>query len=284
MRHNGFSLNLRAILTFCTAVVFLTNGWAASHQVLHSFNPGGSDAAYPFAGLVADAAGNLYGTTFSGGTYNVGTVFEMSPQEGGGWTEKLLYSFNNNGQDGFDPEGSLIFDGAGNLYGTTQSGGIHAAGTAFELSPNGGGGWTETVLHSFGRGTDGTLPYAALVFDSSGNLYTTTQGGGIDGLGAVVELSPRQGGGWTETVIHSLGNGTDGYTPLASVILDAAGNLSAPLSKVASTMTVRCSSCRPGKAAAGRKPCCIVSETTATGVSLMPTLCWTAAATSMAPP
>ena len=225
MRHNGFSLNLRAILTFCTAVVFLTNGWAASHQVLHSFNPGGSDAAYPFAGLVADAAGNLYGTTFSGGTYNVGTVFEMSPQEGGGWTEKLLYSFNNNGQDGFDPEGSLIFDGAGNLYGTTQSGGIHAAGTVFELSPNGGGGWTETVLHSFGRGTDGTLPYAALVFDSSGNLYTTTQGGGIDGLGAVVELSPRQGGGWTETVIHSLGNGTDGYTPLASMIVDAAGNL-----------------------------------------------------------
>ncbi len=118
-----------------------------------------------------------------------GTVFELSPREGGGWTETVLHSFGN-GTDGQNPYAGLIFDAAGNLYGTTVRGGIHGLGTAFELSPREGGGWTETVLHSFGNGTDGQNPYAALIFDAAGNLYGTTYQGGIHGGGTAFEITP----------------------------------------------------------------------------------------------
>ena len=156
--------------------------------------------------------------------------------------EKVLHSFGS-GTDGINPSANLIFDAAGNLYGTTTYGGIHTCtdydgkpgcGTVFELSPREDGGWTETVLHSFGRGTDGTLPSAGLVSDSAGNLYGTTSAGGIhdncpyfyyDTCGTVFELSPREDGGWAETVLHSFGNGSDGQTPTGSLIFDAAGNL-----------------------------------------------------------
>jgi uncharacterized repeat protein (TIGR03803 family) len=226
MRPNRLSLQFTAALAILGLVLFATNARAASHQILHSFNPNGADAAYSYAGLVTDGVGNRYGTTYYGGTDNVGTVFELSPN-GSGWTEKVLYSFSSNGNHGTYPEGGLVLDGAGNLYGTTTFGGIHGGGTMFELSPNGSGGWTETVLHSFGGGTDGGSPYASLIFDGAGNLYGTTQGGGLYFGGTVFEFSPRQGGGWTETVLHNFNpdNGTDGYDPQASLIRDAAGNL-----------------------------------------------------------
>src|ERR1022692_4195406 len=102
-------------------------------------------------------------------------------------TENVLYSFQNNGQDGEVPVSSLIFDKAGNLYGTTYQGGAYNFGTVFELTPASGGGWTETVLHTFGSGTDGGAPYGGLIFDASGNLYGTTQVGGADGYGTVFE-------------------------------------------------------------------------------------------------
>ena len=101
----------------------------------------------PFGNLIFDSAGNLYGTTFAGGTYGKGTVFELSPYG----TETVLYNFGS-GADGQNPYAGLIFDSSGNLYGTTVNGGAYGGGTAFELSPNGAGGWTETGLYSFGNG------------------------------------------------------------------------------------------------------------------------------------
>ncbi len=131
----------------------------------------GTDASNPYAGLIFDNAGNLYGTTFVGGIHNYGAVFELSPS-GGGWTEKVLHSFNLNGSDGSFPFAGVVFDAFGNLYGTTYKGGIHDFGTVFELTPNGSGGWTEKILHSFNyNGTDAALPFAGLIVDSAGNLY-----------------------------------------------------------------------------------------------------------------
>ncbi len=191
-----------------------------TETVLHSFN--GADGWFPEAGLIFDTAGNLYGTTGLGGIHEFGTVFELSPREGGGWAEKVLHSFNENGVDGSLPYASLIFDVAGNLYGTTYYGGIHTCeghycGTVFELSPK-DGGWSEKLLHSFGNGTDGTLPQSSLAIDAAGNLYGTTYYGGIHAAGVAFELSPREGGGWTETVLHSFGNGNDGADPQAGMI------------------------------------------------------------------
>ncbi len=109
---------------------------AWKEKVLHNFSDSGTDGTDPTASLIFDAAGNLYGTTNSGGAYGIyGTVFEMSPKAGGGWTEKVLHSFNNNGTDGYRPGAGLILDTAGNLYGTTTSGGAYGDGTVFEITP-----------------------------------------------------------------------------------------------------------------------------------------------------
>ena len=218
---------MRAAAIF--AVAFVASGaWAAAHQVLHSFAPSGSDGVASLAGLTVDRAGNYYGTSSSGGAYNAGAVFELSPNESGGWTEKVLYSFQPNGRDGTSLEGGLVIDASGNLYGTTLQGGSHSyGGTAFELSPQQDGSWAETVLHSFGGGTDGFGPNSGLVSDAHGNLYGTTINGGIHGSGTAFELSLRQGGGWTETVLHSFNevDGADGANPYSSLVSDSAGNL-----------------------------------------------------------
>jgi uncharacterized repeat protein (TIGR03803 family) len=140
---------------------------AATHEtILHAFNPYGGDAVNPSAGLIRDAAGNLYGTTTAGGTYNVGAVFELIPAGVATWTEEVLYSFKNNGIDGTLPFAGLVLDAAGNLYGTTFQGGTYGLGTTFELTPDGQGGWAEKVLYSFGNATDGAGPEASLIFDA----------------------------------------------------------------------------------------------------------------------
>jgi uncharacterized repeat protein (TIGR03803 family) len=213
-------------------------GW--TETVLHNFIDDGTDGWGSQAGLILDAAGNLYGTTTYGGNngngcgeYGCGTVFEVSPTVGGGWTETVLYAFPNYaGTDGYMPFASLIMDADGNLYGTTVAGGSYyedqgGGGTAFELSPTGDGGWTETKLYSFGNGLDAVGPYAGLIFDAAGNLYGTACCAGTNYNGGVFELSPTVGG-WTETVLYNFcsENGCiDGGTPLGSLIFDAAGNL-----------------------------------------------------------
>jgi uncharacterized repeat protein (TIGR03803 family) len=120
----------------------------------------------------------------------------------------VLYNFKG-GSDGFTPQSRLTSDGAGNFYGTTGFGGL-GAGTVFELSPNGNGGWKETILYSFTGGADGSVPYFSYVlFDTEGNLYGTTYWGGSYGYGAVFELSP-EGTSWTEAVLYSFAGGADG--------------------------------------------------------------------------
>ena len=161
-----------------------------TEEVLYSFHNNDADGAGPYPTLIFDAAGNLYGTTYNGGFYGYGTVFELMPAAGGGWTEKVLHSFN--GTDGAYLFGGLIFDAAGNLYGTTVVGGSHGYGTVFELTPAAGGNWTEKVLYSFhNNGTDGAEPgWASLIFDAAGNLYGTTLDGGTYGYGTVFEITP----------------------------------------------------------------------------------------------
>ncbi len=225
MQSDRFSIGLRVVLAVLTLAWLGTNNLANGQEsVLHSFQPNGMDGAFPSAGLVADSAGNLYGSSFAGGTYNLGAVFELIPQQGGGWTEKLLHSFGQ-GDDGANPAGALIFDANGNLYGTTSEGGGHAAGMVFELTPQSGGMWTETSVHHFRNGDDGAFPRAGLIFDTAGNLYGTTYAGGGHGAGTVFEITPNQGGGWTESVIHNFGSGTDGAYPLSNLIFDGMGNL-----------------------------------------------------------
>jgi uncharacterized repeat protein (TIGR03803 family) len=227
MRGRTFFRGWRLALAIFTVTLLAINAWAAAQEtVLHSFNDNGADGVEPKAGLISDAAGNLYGVTTVGGIHAAGSVFELSPREGGGWTETVLHSFGH-GTDGVEPVGSLVRDAAGNLYGTTTSGGIHLFGTVFELSLRENGGWTESVLHSFNLNfSDGASPYSGLIFDAAGNLYGTTQEGGIHNAGTVFELSPREGGGWTEKVLHSFNYGfVDGAYPDSNLVLDAAGNL-----------------------------------------------------------
>lgn len=208
-----------------------------TETVLYRFS-GGDDGNDPAGGLVMDAAGKLYGTTNGGGAYGWGTVYELSHNGGGGWTETVLHSFNYSSNDGHSPTGNLAMDAAGNLYGTTYNGGqgggfcqSNGCGTVFELSL-GGGGWTETVLHSFDA-NDGYGPEAGLAMDAAGNLYGTTyQGGNLGGLvcapfgcGTVFELSPVAGGGWTETTLYSFNGRPDAGYPQSNLILDAGGNL-----------------------------------------------------------
>ena len=202
-------------------------GW--TERVLHSFNQNGkrSGGCYVFSGLVFDKIGNLYGTTVGCGAYNAGTVFELSPNGGGPWKLTVLYNFSFEGRGGYLNFASLVFDTAGNLYGTTTYGGDRNSGTVFELTPT-AAGWTETVLHSFNDdGTDGVNPYASPVFDSGGNLYGTTIHGGAYGYGTVFELKPMSGGRWAEEILHDFNfNGIDGAYPFYSgVSFDAFGNL-----------------------------------------------------------
>ena len=205
------------------------------YHLLYSFNPNIGDGVNPYGALVFDNAGNLYGTTYGGGGGKYGTVFELSPQAGGVWTESIVHSFKPQQGDGRNPYAGLMIDGKGNLYGTTSQGGSgttcgsSGCGTVFELIPRGGGVWTEKILHSFDGGTiDGESPVASVVLHT-GKLYGTTQVGGSGGSvnsGTVFELAPDGSGGWTETILHSFTNGgVDGYNPDAAVVFDSAGNL-----------------------------------------------------------
>jgi len=138
--------------------------------VLYSFT-GGADGSGPQGGLLMDASGNLYGTTFSGGARGNGTVFELiRPKvKSDAWTEQVLYSFGP-ATDGANPVAGVTFDKAGNLYGTTSAGGTSSYGTVFQLTrPS--SGWTENILHQFQMQNDGGTPWAGIVVDSSGNLY-----------------------------------------------------------------------------------------------------------------
>ena len=181
-----------------------------------------ADGWLPYAGVIFDAAGNLYGTTAGGGANSYGTAYELSPGQSG-WTKTILHNFASGPTDGEYP-GPLVWDKKGNLYGTTGKGVSPCpSGTVFELSP-GQGTWTENVLHCFtGTGSeDGMFPDAPLIFDTAGNLYSTTYSGGLYGTGTAFELSPSHGN-WNETILYNFGAGSVWY--YAPLVLDASGNL-----------------------------------------------------------
>ena len=198
-------------------------------KILHSFLSTG-DGVYPDAALVFGADGKLYGTTYQGGAYGYGTVFRLKPGANGHWSEKVLHNFDFNGKDGTGPLAGLIFDRSGNLYGTTQTGGSTNNGTVFEMTPAKNGSWGEKVLYNFTGGLDGGLPNAGLVFDVTGNLYSTTVAAGYPhcyrggGCGTVFQLTPAARGKWTLATLFSF-EGTDGAFPYSGLIFDAAGNL-----------------------------------------------------------
>ena len=212
------------------------SSFSASDTVLYTFGVSSGDGYIPNAGLIMDAAGNLYGTTAQGGTGNGGTVFELV-NSSGSYSETILHSFNNSGSDGSSPYAGLIMDAAGNLYGTTWSGGTPGYGTVFELmSPTNPsnpspGTYYETVLHSFTYNPDGSYPYAGLIMDAAGNLYGTTYQGDANGTGTVFELmsptnpSNPSPGTYYETVLQNFNSSSDGSNPYAGLIMDAAGNL-----------------------------------------------------------
>jgi uncharacterized repeat protein (TIGR03803 family) len=202
----------RGFAGLCAALAMAAAGSASAaptETVLYAFT-GGSDGGGPYAGLIADRAGNLYGTTIGGGASHNGVVFKLSPSG----AETVLYSFTGGSGDGAGPSAGLIADRAGNLYGTTLFGGASNFGTVFKLSPSG----TETVQHSF-TGSDGVFPRAGLIADRAGNLYGTADGF-TSNAGTVFKLSPSG----TETVLHSFA-GSDGAIPQAGLIADRAGNL-----------------------------------------------------------
>ncbi len=190
------------------------------------------------AGLVQDAAGNLYGVSTYGGVtapcpafglQGCGTVFELSPTSSGQWKRTQLYAFTG-GADGALPLATLVFDAAGNLYGTTGFGGDttcdspSGCGVVFRLSPGSSGTWTESVLHAFTHVSDGGLPKGPVVFDTAGNLYGTTAESS-PGFGIVYELSPTTSGPWTETILYTFTAGADGAEPFGGLIFDPSGNL-----------------------------------------------------------
>jgi uncharacterized repeat protein (TIGR03803 family) len=188
------------------------------------FNFNGTDGQYPRGEPVSDAAGNVFGPTISGGTHGLGTVFELRRNFDRGarpsnskFTEKVIHNFAGGRKDGAGPYAGLIIDKSGNLYGTTINGGSFNLGVAFELKRS-GAHYVESILHSFGGGSDGTQPYGSLLFGASGVLYGTTEGGGADGLGTAYKLVPS-GGKYAETILHSFaGAPNDGGSPEAGLI------------------------------------------------------------------
>jgi uncharacterized repeat protein (TIGR03803 family) len=182
--------------------------------VLYSFT-GATDGGYPgFGALALDQAGDLYGTTRQGGAFGQGAVYKLS-RSNGAWAELTLYSFTG-GTDGAVPYSGVIFDSAGNLYGTTYQGGSSGDGTVFELMPA-GSGWSFKLLWTFTGGTDGRMPFGGLILDGSGDLFGSTSRGG--GAGTIFEMTSVQGM-WTLNPIQNLG----GYLT-GDLALDQSGDL-----------------------------------------------------------
>lgn len=234
----------------CGAVFELSppteKGGAWAETVLYSF-PTSKQGYVPWGDLVFDKQGNLYGSTIFGGGKGTtcdafyqycGAVFELSPPKtkGGKWTEKLLHGFES-GKDGANPNGGLVFDTKGTVYGTTYGGGNESGecgtggcGTAFALVPpkEKGDTWPETIVHRFNYDkSDASNPMAGLVLDPKGNLYGTSMSGGPGPGGTVFRLSPpsNKPGTWTETILHGFNGKAGGYDPEGAITLDSRGNL-----------------------------------------------------------
>jgi uncharacterized repeat protein (TIGR03803 family) len=219
-------------------------GGEYQETIIHSFNKfvhRNKDGCNPESYLISDAAGNLYGTTNEGGgggkngTFcdnGCGTVFKLTPEKHGKYKESVIHSFHGTkgNTDGQNPVGGLVFDSAGNLWGSTPVGGVGGFGTVFELTPNSDGTYTESTLYSFTGDSTGFNPNTNLVIDQAGNLYGTTVNGGLDhGDGVVFKVTPQPGGGVEESIIHTFFCNAmacnDGVSPFNGLTIDANGTL-----------------------------------------------------------
>jgi len=199
IRHRTPSLVLASLResegSYQNAVALQGNG----NQFGVDFTFNGRNGSAPTAALIQDTAGNLYGTTSAGGD-GLGLVFKLDTS----YRETMLHAFQ--GQEGATPYGSLVIDASGNLYGTTSAGGDHGLGVVFRIDSSG----VETVLHSFAGSPDGANPYAGLTMDYLGNLYGTTENGGVSGAGTIFKINAAG----NEIVLHSFaGAPTDGADP-----------------------------------------------------------------------
>jgi len=215
----GTVFKLQPSASACKAALCL---W--TETVLHNFQAGADGANPGYGDLLFDQAHNIYGTTIQGGApHNAGTAYKLTPS-GSGYTESIIYGFGG-GNDGVGPHNGLVFDSAGNLYGTTVQGGANGDGTVFQLVL-GESGWTESVLYSFSNGSAGVDPFAGLIFDQSGNLYGAASDGGTAGQGTAFELTPSDGS-WTYSVLYSFTAPPGGFQcgPYSNLVMDKAGNL-----------------------------------------------------------
>lgn len=210
----GTVYNLTPQATACKTSLCYWN-----ETVIHQLAGPPDDGSYPLSDVTFDQAGNLFGTTQSGGSDNDGIVFELTPSHGI-WAESVLYTFTGGSDDGASPFSGMIFDTAGNLYGTTLYGGPQNAGTIFELSPT-GSGWQKSTVYNFANGTDGSFPAGGLVLDQFGNIFGTTAFGGANNGGTVFKLTPSNGG-WTFSTIFSFGGNYGSYD---SLFVDSTDNL-----------------------------------------------------------
>jgi uncharacterized repeat protein (TIGR03803 family) len=200
---------IRAVAVCAVFILSLTAATAATTDVIFSFDE--DDGEYADTDLETDGAGNIYGTTVLGGDFGSGTVFELSPTPTG-WVQAVLYSFTS-GADGGEPYKGVTIDRQGNLYGTTVTGGSGSCeggcGVVYKLT-NSGGTWTQTVIHAFTGGDDGSGPGARVTLDPGGDVYGMTPTGGTYGLGTVYKIHQEHDGTWSLTVIHAFTGGADG--------------------------------------------------------------------------
>jgi uncharacterized repeat protein (TIGR03803 family) len=213
------------ILALFAAIALSSTASAATTKVIYSF-AGDEDGEYADTDLAIDGAGNLYGTTVLGGAFGGGTVFQLSPTNKG-WVHTVLYSFTG-GADGGEPYKGVTLDGQGNLYGTAVTGGSGSCeggcGVAYKLT-NSGGTWTQTVIHAFTGGNDGSGPGARLTIDQRGNLYGMAPTAGAYGFGTIYQIHQDGTGNWLLKVIHSFTGGADGATGSAGQMLIRGGHL-----------------------------------------------------------
>jgi uncharacterized repeat protein (TIGR03803 family) len=194
-----------------------------TENVLHSFTAG-NDGFGPGSGVAFDRAGNIYGTTPDGGAYSAGVVYEVS-RAGHQWNERVIHAFSGGKDGGVGSLGQLLVDASGNLYGLTEEGGAHSAGTVFKLARQGGKRWKLTTLYAFAGSPDAASPYGGLVADSTGRLYGTTYYGGANGMGAVFELIPRTHARYRERVLYSFKGGSDGSSSTSTLVFGSSGEL-----------------------------------------------------------
>jgi uncharacterized repeat protein (TIGR03803 family) len=210
----------RACEEGCGVAYKLANeGGVWTQTVLHNFT-GGNDGAGPGAGLTIDQRGNLYGMTPIGGSYGLGTIYQLHPTQQGEWRFRLVHTFTGGLDGSSGSAGRMIFDQAGRLVGATTVGGAYGHGIVFRLRHR-AGSWKLKTLHSFRGQPDAGFPYGSLLIDRAGRLYGTTYYDGANDLGAVYQLTQGPDGLWRERVLHSFQGGISGSNSVSNLVLES---------------------------------------------------------------